>query len=129
MDKEFLEGLGLTPEAVEAILAQQEETASSHREEMAALRLEHAVESAVQRLGGRNLKAISALLDMESIKNCEDVPTAAEAAVKALKKENGYLFESQVPPPYAPFTGAAQNPAPKVTTLAGALRERAASRR
>ena len=124
MDKEFLEGLGISPEAVEAILSKQQEVASAHQAQLSQLQLQHAVESAVHRAGGRNLKAVSALLDLESIGASQDIPAALDKALRQLKQENGYLFESPTPPPYAPFTGGANTPAPKVTTLAGALRER-----
>ena len=124
MDKEFLEGLGLAPETVAAILAEQEKGMAAHQAALSQLQLDHAVETAVQRHGGRSLKAITALLDLESIGANEDIPSALDKALQQLKKDAGYLFESATPPPYAPFTGAANTPAPKVTTLAGALRER-----
>ena len=124
MDKEFLEGLGLAPEAVEAILQQQASVDQAHQEALEALRMQSAVERAVHRARGKNVRAIAALLDLQAISQSQDRDRALEDALKTLKEENGYLFETAAPPPYAPFTGAAGNPAPKVTTLAGALRER-----
>ena len=48
-----------------------------------------------------------------------------EAALESLKKESRYLFEGDVPPPYARGTGAYSGPQEKhPTTLAGALREK-----
>ena len=117
MDREFLEGLGLEAQAVQAVL-------DAHGKAMAAAKMEHTVQTAVQKAGGRNLKAITALLDLDAIGGSEDVPGALEQALQQLKKDSGYLFEAPTPPPYARFTGA---PAPEMaapTTLAGALREK-----
>ena len=122
MEREFLEAISvgeqpLPEEAVEAILAQ-------HRAELDRLRLSHAVESAVWKAGGRNLKAISALLDLDAIGAAEDVNGALDTALQALKKDSGYLFETPTPPPYARFTGSVQPAEQAPATLAGALRER-----
>ena len=116
MDKEFLEGLGLEEAAVEAVLA-------AHAAQVAQLQLSHQVELAIGNAGGRNHKAISALLDMESLAKAEDLQTAAAEAVAAVKAENGYLFEAV--PKYAKFTGKAEpGQGNEPTTLAGALRAR-----
>ena len=118
MDKGFLEGLGLEGEAVEAIL-------SAHSAALAAKELQHQVAMAIGQAGGRNRTAIGALLDMEALAAAEDTQAAVTAAVAAVKKENGYLFESPTPPPYARQTGsAAAAPATEPTTLAAALRAR-----
>ena len=122
MEREFLESLmvaeqPLPEEVVDAILQQ-------HQAEIGRLRLETAVETAVCKAGGRNLKAISALLDLDAIAAGSDTAAALDAALQALKKENGYLFENPTPPPYARFTGSVQPAEQAPTTLAGALRER-----
>lgn len=124
MDKEFLENLNLSEEAMAAILQEQEKLAAAHEAQLQQMRLSYSVESAVHRHGGRNVKAISALLDMDAIGAEEDISAAADAAVKALKKEHGYLFAAQMPPVYARATGAGNGLPPEPTTLAGALRER-----
>ena len=124
MDKEFLESLNLPEEVVDAILQEQEKLAADHAAQVQQLKLAHGVESAVQRHGGRNLKAISALLDMEKIGAEENVAAAAEDAVKQLKKEHGYLFAADKPPVYARSTGTAERQPAQPVTLAGALRER-----
>lgn len=125
MEKEFLESLGLEQDAVTAILAEQEKIETQHAEAMAALRLEHAVEAAVQRAGGRSVPAIRALLDMEDIATAQDLPKALDTALAQLKKDSAYLFEGETPPPYARFTGSAdRGGAEAPQTLAGALRQR-----
>ena len=96
----------------------------SHRAELARRELASTVEAAVQKAGGRSVKAICALLDMDAIRSAEDVPAAMEQALTELKKDNGYLFEAPTPPPYARFTGTGQGAEHLPATLAGALRER-----
>ena len=106
MDKEFLEGLGMDPQAVEAVLQEHEKTVQAHQAQLAALQLQHQVSEAVHKAGGRSVKAISALLDMDGIAQSQNVETALTEALEALKKDSGYLFEEETtPPPYAPGTG------------------------
>ena len=123
MDKEFLENLGMDDQAVEAVLQAHNQVVQEHQAQLAALQLQHQVSEAVQQAGGRSVKAICALLDMDTIANSEDVPGALENALKELKQESGYLFQAPAPPQYARFTGTQELPQ-KATTLAGALRER-----
>ena len=133
MEKEFLQNLtvGESPlpeEVIDAILGQHEkamaESAAAHEQAISRLRLSSAVEMSVSRAGGRNLKAISALLDMEALSQSKDVPAAVEAAVQKLKKDNGYLFDAPTPPPYAKNTGTAPFGSHNPVTLVSALRER-----
>ena len=96
MDKAFLENL-VGAEAAEAIL-------QAHQQELSALRLEQALNLAVKQAGGRNQKAIRALLDEQAILGAEDMDVAAEAAVAELKRQNGWLFAP--PQVSSPGTGA-----------------------
>ena len=62
---------------------------------------------AIGKAKGRNAKAIQALLDVEQLKGSKDQATDINTALEALKKESGYLFETeQTPPPYAGGTGS-----------------------
>ena len=135
MEREFLQNIrvgefSLPEEIIDAILAENgkdmDNAAQTHAREMSALRVQSALETAVTKAGGRNLKAISALLDLDSLAAGEDLAAAMEAAVGKLKQENDYLFEStQTPPPYARGTGARESaPNTQPATLAGALREK-----
>lgn len=112
MDKEFLESLGLAPEAVDSVL-------QAHEAGLEALRFTHRLEQEVTAAGGRNLKAITALLDVDALKEGGD----AKEAVEGLKKECPYLFASAAAP-YAPFTGSKPQEPEAPQTLAGALKER-----
>lgn len=61
---------------------------------------------AIGKAKGRNAKAIQALLDVEQLKGSKDQATDINTALEALKKESGYLFETEpTPPPYAGGTG------------------------
>ena len=123
MDKEYLESFGIAPEVAEVILEEHQKVVAEHEKTVKNLKRDHAVAFAVQKAGGRNLKAVTALLDMEALGE-ESFGENLEAALGAMKKENPWLFESPMPPAYAPFTGADAAPARKTMTLALALRER-----
>lgn len=95
---------------------------SDHEKTMNGLRMEHALDRAVTKAGGKSVKAISALLDMESIAKSDDITAALEQAVDTLKETDGYLF-APVAPAFAAGTGTSA-PQAQPATLAGALRER-----
>ena len=99
--------------------------AEDHAAEVRRLNFQNRLDSAILQAKGRSAKAICALLDLEALQESEDQQDAIEAALETHKKDNRYLFEGDVPPPYARGTGAwsgAQEKAP--TTLAGALKEK-----
>ncbi len=97
---------------------------TAHALELEKMRLESNLAAAVQRTGGRSVKAITAMLDMEEIAKAQDIPQALDAALGELRKENGWLFDQPTPPPYARFTGSVSGGESEPVTLAGALRER-----
>lgn len=145
MKREFLQSIRLGEEAlpkevIDAIMAengkdielakgaasQWEEkynrAVSDHEKALAALRMEHTLEQAVAKAGGRNVKAITALLDMEAITQKDDLPAAVQEAVESLKQSDAYLFAPGAPA-FAVGTGTS-TPQAQPATLAGALRER-----
>lgn len=64
------------------------------------------VKDAITAFKGRNAKAISALLDMDALKVSKNQDADLKAALEALQKDSGYLFEvGQGAPPYAGGTG------------------------
>lgn len=93
-----------------------------HEKEIKALHLQNALQTAITRAGGRNLTAISALLDLESIQQQEDISASLADAVEKLKQENSYLFY-QTAVPYAQGTGTSM-PDRAPVSLADALRLR-----
>ena len=97
----------------------------SHKQQLAQLAFEKTLHEGIARARGRNARAIAALLDVDALKESENQADAIEAALAELKKDSRYLFEGDVPPPYARGTGAYQGRDEKhPTTLAGALREK-----
>ena len=97
----------------------------AHRKEMEETVFGHNLEKAILAARGRNAKAITALLDVDTLKSCENQQTALEEALQSLKQECGYLFQTEVPPPYARGTGAAVPETHKSpASLAGALLEK-----
>lgn len=63
---------------------------------------------------GKNAKAISALLDVDTLKSSKNQEVDIKAALDTLKKDNDYLFESdQTPAPYAGGTGTHHMEKPK----------------
>lgn len=99
---------------------------TAHGQQLDQVKFDNCLHNAISAAKGRNVKAISALLDLDALRECEDRNAAIEDALSALKAENGYLFmEETLPPFYAEGTGkqiAADTRGP--ATLAGALREK-----
>ena len=83
--KEFLENLVSDPEVVAAIDGEVQRR-------IRGIHAQAAVKEAVAAAGGRNLKAIRALLDESALETAQDMSAAAKAAVAAVRKENPYLF-------------------------------------
>ena len=145
MKREFLQNIrigeaALPKEVIDAIMAENgkdielakgaastweekyNQAVSDHQKAMSGLRMEHALERAVSKAGGKSVKAISALLDMESIAKSDDIAEALQQAVDTLKQTDGYLF-APVAPADAAGTGTV-TPQTQPATLAGALREK-----
>ena len=96
-----------------------------HKSQIAQMRFEKALGEGIAKAKGRNAKAITALLNVDALKTSENQPQAIEEALETLKRDSRYLFEGDVPPPYARGTGAYNGTKEThPTTLAGALREK-----
>ena len=96
-----------------------------HKQELQQMAFEKALGEGIVKAKGRNAKAITALLDVDTLKESEDQPKAIEEAIVQLQKSNGYLFGGEAAPYYARNTGAwqgAQENSP--TTLAGARKDK-----
>ncbi len=106
MTREFLEGLGLDGETVEAVLQESSGELSRAREEITRLKgllqeekakntemqRDSQVDQAVRDSGARNLKAVKALLDLAAAADSEDFSLSLEEQLKKLKEENDFLF-------------------------------------
>jgi len=145
MKREFLQNLkvgdqSLPKEIIDAIMeengkdvqgakAWQEkynQAVAQHQQQIAEVTFQSQLDMAILQAKGRSPKAITALLDLEALKKSENRQSDVEKALETLKKESGYLFESDpTPPPYARGTGAYHGTEVKApTTLAGAIKER-----
>ena len=112
-------------EAARAWEEKYNQAVESHKLELNRMAFEKVLGEGIAKAKGRNAKAITALLDLEQLQESENQADAIEAALEELKKESRYLFEGDVPPPYARGTGGFHGPQEKhPTTLAGALREK-----
>lgn len=77
-----------------------------HEAEMADMAFNHALEAAITGAKGRNAKAITALLDVDTLKGSKNQAADIKAALDGLAKENGWLFDTgETPPPYSAGTG------------------------
>ena len=112
-------------EAAKAWEEKYNQALETHKQQLSQMAFEKALGEGIVKAKGRNAKAITALLDVETLKESENQADAIEAALATLKQESRYLFEGDVPPPYARGTGAYHGSQEKhPTTLAGALREK-----
>lgn len=83
-----------------------EEKEAAHKQELADLAFDSTLKEAITAARGRNDKAIRALLDVDKLKASKEQTADIKAALEGLKKDSGYLFETdEVPPPYAAGTG------------------------
>lgn len=88
------------------------EAIAEHEKQMADLAFDGVLKDAITAAKGRNAAAIIGALGTEKVaalKASKDQTADIKAALEGLKKDSGYLFETeQVPPPYAPGTGTQQ---------------------
>jgi len=103
---------------------------ADHQKELEGIKFQTVLDNAIAAAKGRNAKAITAMLDVETLRGSEDQQKAIDAAIEGLKKESGYLFEDEsTPPPYSRGAGTQTNPpTSEPTSLAGALREKYAKK-
>lgn len=79
---------------------------AEHQKQMADMAFNNVLKDAISAAKGRSEKAIAAMLDIDALKASKNQESDVKAALEGLKKDSGYLFESeQTPPPYAAGTG------------------------
>ena len=76
-----------------------------HKQQMANMAFDRSLDDAIAGVKGKNAKAIKALLDVESLQKSNNQEADIKAALEALKKDSGYLFDAEAAPPYAPGAG------------------------
>ena len=133
MDREFLQGLTaeLPESVIDAILEKAGQESAAWQEKLDQAAQDHArerqqmlLEQEIERLGGRNQKAIEALLDKDALLKGENPRQAVAEALQNVKKECAYLFESPRIPPFSRSAGTGDREIPTPVTLAGALKAR-----
>lgn len=74
-------------------------------DKIAEIEFDNLLSSAISGAKGRNVKAVKALLDLDTLKSSKNQEKDIKSALDALKKDSGYLFEEASQPPYAGGTG------------------------
>lgn len=82
---------------------------AAYEGQIADMQFNAALESAITTAGGRNAKAIKALLDADSLKTSKDRTADIKAAIEICQKDNPYLFGTNEPinHPVGPTGGSA----------------------
>lgn len=80
---------------------------ASHKKEQEDREFSAAMETAITESKGKNAKAITALLDVDTLRASKNQQADIKAAIDALRAENGYLFEDNGGA--ARFTGGNRN--------------------
>ena len=76
-----------------------------------AMAFDGKIKDAITAAKGKNAKAVAALLDLDALKASKNQDADITAALEALKKDSGYLFEEEgTPPPYSAGTGTGGQP-------------------
>ena len=93
---------------VEEYKTKYEQSRVEYEGKIADIQFGQSLEAAITAAGGRNTKAVKALLDVDSLKQSKDQTADIKAAIEACQKENTYLFGANEPinSPVAPTGGA-----------------------
>lgn len=92
-----------------------EQSEAEHAQKLADMEFDSLLSSAVSGAKGKNAKAISAMLDIATLKASKNQSEDIKAALTALQESDGYLFEdATTPPPYPGGTG--KSPIPGAVT-------------
>lgn len=84
------------------------------------IQFDHALDTALAAAKPRNAKAVKALINSDQLKYSEGKLIGLDEQIKAIKKDNGFLFETDepAPEPKPKFSGGAGNPGSTVTNAA-----------
>ena len=78
---------------------------ADHEAEKAETAFQNILKDAIAAAKGRNAKAISALLDLDALRQSKNQDGDIKAALEAVRKENDYLFGDDKPPKFSASTG------------------------
>jgi len=104
---------------IETMKQQNAEQEKAHKAELAQLKLDNAVDTALTAAGAKNTKAVKALLDISKVKLGEDGKlTGWDDQLTALQKSDSYLFaEKQAKPNFKGFQPGASSDRKPGTTV------------
>ena len=88
--------------------AKHDKAIADHQKEQEDREFNQMLEDSITEAKGKNAKAIFALLDVEKLRGSKNQQADAKAALEALRKESGYLFEDNGGA--AHFTGGGTDP-------------------
>lgn len=78
---------------IETLQQQNSEQQKAHSAELAKLKLDNAIDTALTAAGAKNIKAVRALLDSKSLRLGDDGKlTGFDEQLEAVRKSDGYLF-------------------------------------
>lgn len=94
---------------VEEYKTKFEQSKTEYESKISDMQFGASLEAAITAAGGRNAKAIKALLDVDTLKTSKDQTADIKAAIEACQKDNGYLFGATEPinNPVGPTQGPA----------------------
>ena len=91
--------------AAEEWKAKAEQAERDASERIAEMEFNGTLREAITAAKGRNAKAISALLDVPTLRGSKNQAEDIKAALEALKQESSYLFDTETPPPFSAGAG------------------------
>jgi hypothetical protein len=105
VDREFLTGLGVAEESVDAIL-------QKNNEELDLLRIDNAISNIMLKKGTKNLEAAMKLFDKDGISICDGQIVGVEEKIEEFVKNNDFLFQNDSKPV---FSAPTNNSKPQLT--------------
>jgi hypothetical protein len=80
---------------------------SEYQSKLSDMTFSQSIEAAIAAAGGKNVKAVKALLDMETLKSSKNQEADIKSALETCQKDNDYLFGANEPfnNPVAPTGG------------------------
>lgn len=82
---------------VEEYKTKYEQSKTEYESKLTDMQFGTALEAAITSSGGRNAKAVKALLDVDALKKSKDQTADIKEAIEACQKDNGYLFGANEP--------------------------------
>lgn len=82
---------------VEEYKTKFEQSKAEYESKISDMQFGASLEAAITAAGGRNAKAVKALLDVDTLKTSKDQTADIKAAIEACQKDNGYLFGATEP--------------------------------